>query len=345
MRKLLFALLLVAPTFLLAQPPAGYYDSAQGLSGNSLRVALHDIIDNHTVLNYNLLWNYFAQTDKRTGTSDQVWDMYSDIPGGTPPYQYFFNIDQCGEYNSEGDCFNREHSFPKDWFGDLAPMNSDLHHLYPTDGWVNNKRGNFPYGEVGSADWTGQNGSKTGMNVTQGYNGTVFEPRDEFKGDFARTYFYMLTRYWGQTGSWSSPMLVNGDFSQWAEAMLLDWNTNDPVSTKETDRNNAVYNFQNNRNPYIDNPQWVSAIWGPVAAITEEQLDQARVWLNNEILIVDLRTEAAQGTIDVLDATGRTIATERLTGMRTSLELKANSGLYFAVIRVGDAKTVKRFVF
>jgi len=68
-----------------------------------------------------------------------VWDMYSDVPGGTPAYYFTFGDDQCGNYSGEGDCYNREHSFPKSWYGDVLPMNTDLFHLYPTDGWVNQK--------------------------------------------------------------------------------------------------------------------------------------------------------------------------------------------------------------
>ncbi|HEX2616552.1 MAG TPA: endonuclease, partial [Flavobacteriales bacterium] len=222
-----------------AQPPAGYYNSAEGLSGEPLRNALHNIIDDHTVLSFNTLWAWFQSTDDRA--DGKVWDMYSDNPTGTPPYSFTFVTDQCGNYNGEGDCYNREHSFPKSWFGgDVPPMNSDLFHIYPTDGYVNNARGELPFGEVGSADWTSQNGSKTGQNVTPGYGGTVFEPIDAYKGDFARSYFYMLTRYWGQTGSWSSPMLNTGDLANWAETLLITWNDMDPVSQKETDRNNAV---------------------------------------------------------------------------------------------------------
>lgn len=343
MRNFLLAVIVALPISLLAQPPAGYYDSAQGLYGNDLRVALHDIIDNHAVLNFNQLWNYFAQTDKRTGTSNQVWDMYSDIPGGTPPYIYTFVVNQCGNYSSEGDCFNREHSFPKSWFNDLPPMNSDLHHMYPTDGYVNNKRGDLPFGDVGSADWTGQNGSKTGQSVNQGYNGTVFEPRDDFKGDFARAYFYMMTRYWGQTGSWSSPMLVSGDLNQWSSTMLLEWNANDPVSTKETDRNNVVYTFQQNRNPFIDNPQWANSIWGTQAGVEELQLVDLQVWATEGTLTIQLDAKAIQGNVDIIDATGRTIATASLNGPRTELLLNSTTGLYFAVVKINGRTIVKRF--
>ncbi len=260
MFKLFSPLLLIFT--LTGQAPTGYYDSAEGLEGEALRSALHNIIDNHQVQSYSSLHTYFVSTDaKPDGT---VWDMYSDIPGGTPPYVYHFvSSDQCGNYNSEGDCYNREHSWPKSWFNNASPMKSDLFHVYPTDGYVNGQRGNYPYGEVNSPSWTSMNGSKRGSNSYPGYSGVVFEPIDEYKGDLARTYFYMSVRYYTEDSSWDSNGMVDGaDLLPWAASMLLEWHHSDPVSEKETDRNNAVYTIQNNRNPFIDHPEWADCIWG-----------------------------------------------------------------------------------
>jgi endonuclease I len=257
----LFTLLLVFFALrILAQIPAGYYDSAANKTGDELRTALFDIIKDHNVESYSDLWDDFEYTDKKS--NGKVWDMYSDVPGGTPPYQYTFGSDQCGTYDDEGVCYNREHSFPKSWFNDDYPMYTDLFHLYPTDGYVNGRRSNYPYGEVGSASWTSLNGSKLGDCSYPGYSGTVFEPIDEYKGDFARSYFYMLTCYKDQISSWSSPMLSGSDFAYWAKNLLLDWAEQDPVSQKEIDRNEEVYNIQNNRNPFIDHPEYACLIWG-----------------------------------------------------------------------------------
>ena len=123
-----------------AQPPPGYYDAASGLTGPPLKAALFGIISPHTVHSYAQLWNDFESTDDRDDNG-KVWDIYSDIPDSVAPYQYTFGTDQCGSYNSEGDCYNREHTVPQSWFNGDAPMVSDLFHIYPTDGWVNNKRG------------------------------------------------------------------------------------------------------------------------------------------------------------------------------------------------------------
>lgn len=264
----LLLVMVISPVRFFAQAPAGYYNTANGLTGTPLRLALHNIIDNHMVKSYDFLWTAFKTTDDKP--NGKVWDMYSDKPSGTPSYEYTFTSDQCGNYSGEGDCYNREHSWPKSWFNDASPMVSDMFHLYPTDGYVNGKRSNYPFGEVGSATWTSTNGSKLGNCNYPGYSGTVFEPIDEYKGDFARTYFYMSTRYYTEDGSWGSNGMVNGaDLEPWAAKMLLEWHHNDPVSQKEVDRNNTVYGFQNNRNPFIDHPEWADYIWDPNVGVEE----------------------------------------------------------------------------
>jgi len=238
------------------QIPNGYYTPAEGKTGPELKTILYNIIKGHTSISYDQLWTAFQTTDKKA--NGKVWDMYSDKPGQTPAYEYIFISDQCGNYSGEGDCYNREHSFPKSWFNDGTPMYSDLFHLYPTDGYVNGKRSNYPFGEVGSPTWTSTNGSKLGPSSFLGYTGTVFEPIDEYKGDFARSYFYMVTRYENVIATWAGSDMIDGStfpaFTNWAKNILLEWNQQDPVSEKEIIRNNAVYSIQNNRNPYIDHP-------------------------------------------------------------------------------------------
>lgn len=261
MKNLFLLLFLLVSASLTAQIPTGYYDAAQGLTGDALRYKLHDIISNGYVQGtYNQLWTSYQTTDKRS--DGKVWDMYSDIPGGTPPYLFTFVTDQCGTYSAEGDCYNREHSVPASWFNDAYPMYSDLFHIVPTDGYVNNRRSNYPFGKVASASWTSQNGSKLGTSAVSGYTGIVFEPIDSFKGDFARIYFYMATRYKDEIPSWSSNTVFSGDnLSAWAKNMFIQWSILDPVSAKEIARNNAVYSIQHNRNPYVDHPEWISGVW------------------------------------------------------------------------------------
>ncbi len=248
-----------------AQIPDGYYDSAEGLSGEELREELRDIIDNHDSQSYGSLWTHVQSTDKKANS--KVWDMYSTRADGTSDYEYTFVEDQCGNYSGEGSCYNREHSVPASWYNDANPTYTDLFHLYPTDGWTNGIRSNHPFGEVDNPSVTTSNGSKKGSNTYPGYSGIVFEPIDEFKGDFARTYFYVATRYMNNIPSWNGTAFSGNDLSEWHANMLLEWHWNDPVSQKETDRNNAIHDIQDNRNPFIDHPEWVDLIWGSTSGV------------------------------------------------------------------------------
>lgn len=242
---------------LQAEAPEGYYEPAYGQKSYALKTALFHIIEGHTSLSYAALWDAFQTTDCRE--DGYVWDMYSHC-------DFRFGSNQCGNYSREGDCYNREHSFPKSWFDDARPMYTDLFHLYPTDGYVNGRRSNDPFGEVEDPTWTSEAGCKLGPNSTPGYSGRVFEPLDEYKGDFARTYFYMATRYEDRIADWSSCPVCNGTSGQayddWVVDLLLAWHEQDPVSAKERDRNDAVYVYQGNRNPFIDYPELVEKIWG-----------------------------------------------------------------------------------
>ncbi|PLX22626.1 MAG: hypothetical protein C0599_05920 [Salinivirgaceae bacterium] len=253
----------IAAIRISAQIPSGYYDNANGLSGAELRQALHDIIDGHSSQSYSALWNDFISTDIKS--NGKVWDIYSDIPGETPPYEYNFISDQCGNYAQEGDCYNREHTWPKSWFNEDYPMYTDLFHLMPTDGYVNGQRGNDPYGETRDPFWTSQNGSKLGISCFSTMTGTVFEPIDAYKGDVARNYLYMATRYYNEDAGWYQNELVDGaGFTPAGLGLILKWHNQDPVSQKEIDRNNEIYDIQNNRNPFIDHPEYAEAIWGDI---------------------------------------------------------------------------------
>lgn len=244
-----------------AQAPAGYYDSAKGKKQKALLQELCDIIGPHTSIGYDGLWEAYRTTDVHPGTN-QIWDMYSTAT---------FYVDQkkCGNYKNVGDCYNREHSFPKSWFDDAQPMYCDVFHIYPTDGKVNGQRSNYPYGECANGTSL-SNGNikglgKLGKSTFPGYSGTVFEPDDEYKGDFARSYFYMAACYNDRISSWNSDMLAHNNYpcyTTWAVNLLLKWHRQDPVSQKEIDRNNAAYKLQHNRNPFIDYPELAEYIWG-----------------------------------------------------------------------------------
>jgi endonuclease I len=254
--------------------PGNYYQNISTQTGYTLKTDLHNLIKNHSAQGYGAIWTFYANhsLDTYFENDSSILDIYSEKPFGNDSYSYTKVTDQCGNYSGEGECYNREHSFPKSWFGGkIEPMNSDIHHIFATDGYVNSKRGSYPYGEVASATFTSSNKTKLGTATTAlGYSGTVFEPIDEFKGDVARAHLYMATRYedvisnW-QTNSTYSNAILNGSnnkvFETWQLNMLLRWHANDPVSQKEIDRNEAAYSHQGNRNPFIDHPEYVDKIW------------------------------------------------------------------------------------
>jgi endonuclease I len=264
--------------------PPNYYDAASTLTCSSLKTALFNIIK-PTVANpaptYDGICDIYPSTDYRKSDDllrDIIWDMYSDNPTGADPYEfeYGIDVDGCGGVPNnppipgtlEGRMYNREHSFPRSWFGgQVEPMNSDAMHIFPTDKEVNNRRSSFAYGETTTPAWTSLNGSKLGPCTYPGYTGTVFEPINEYKGDFARAQFYMATCYESNVAAWqpNADFILNGTayqaFDDWYLKLLYKWHINDPVSQKEIDRNNAVYTLQGNRNPFIDKPEWVYEAW------------------------------------------------------------------------------------
>ena len=250
---MLFAALFISSS-LWAQIPSGYYDRAEGKTGQELRAALHEIIKGHNDVQYSGLWGAYYYTDR--DQNGKIIDIYSK-------YRWTYSDDQCDSngYSAEGDCYNREHTWAQSWFGGGTPK-SDLFHVYPTDGKVNGIRASYPFGEVGSAEYTSTNGCKLGTCITSGYSGKVFEPANEYKGDIARSFFYMSTRYYTEDSSWSSSGMTNKcEIKPWAITMLLRWHEEDPVSEKEIARNNAVQGRQGNRNPFIDHPEYAQMIW------------------------------------------------------------------------------------
>lgn len=252
-----------------AQAPAGYYNSANGLSGAALKTELSNIITNgHVDKGYNGLWTGYKTTDidKDYENDGTILDIYSERPSGADPYNYTPGSDQCGTYSTEGNCYNREHIVPQSLFNQASPMVADIHFIRATDGKVNGMRSNYPFGKVASASFTSQNGSKLGTSASSGYSGTVFEPIDEFKGDVARMIFYFVTRYQSKLSTFSSGNMLGSSafpgLQTWELNVLLAWHNQDPVSQAEIKRNNASYAFQGNRNPFIDNPNYVNLIWG-----------------------------------------------------------------------------------
>ena len=266
-----------------------YYAAVDGTSDGGLFDAIHTTAKKgYSGLSYKNLWTAYRTTDVYPADSARkaghIWDMY-----GTCDFVY--QNDQCGSYRNECDCYNREHSIPKSWFGDkkeiTATPGTDLFHIVPTDGSVNNTRSSYAFGEVQNASYQFA-GSKFGngkaVSITNTMLGDettsstcvgvrVFEPKDEYKGDFARMYMGTLLR-WNKdyepftTGD--GKKIFSGKYTaaglwgltEYGIALLLKWHREDPVSRKEIDRNNAVQAAQGNRNPFIDYPYLAEYMWG-----------------------------------------------------------------------------------
>lgn len=297
MYKFLLAFLLFfSAASVSAQIPAGYYDSAYTgavpKTCAQLKTALFGIVsrDTHYVAYNSADGSYDTQNgvnnfDRRRNddnTADIIWDMYTDNPSGPELYTFTPEVDQCGgSFPPEvGACYNREHAYPRAWFGDDFHIRGDLHNVYATDGESNSRHANWPYAEVGFASWTSPAGAKLGSSSFAGYNGTVFEVIDEYKGDFARTMFFMVTAYENFMPTWknfsTADSALDGttwpSLDNWAIRQWYKWHVQDPVSQKELSRNDSVYSVQGNRNPFIDHPEFVQLIWSctgvlPVALI------------------------------------------------------------------------------
>lgn len=264
-RELLFLVALLTVTLAWAQGPNGsgtYYKNANGQKGAALKTALFNIISDHDQIGYDGLWKAYETSD--VDANGKIIDRYSNITHYDP------RNDRAGNYQGEGDCYNREHSFPKSWFGGkVNPMYCDIVHVVPADGYVNNRRGNEPFGETTGDVYKSANGySKFGKSTSAGYSGNVFEPADEWKGDFARIYLYMATCYENRILSWSACPIVSSSgtktspYVKWEMDVLLKWSKQDPVDAREIARNNAVQKLQGNRNPFVDYPGLEDYIWG-----------------------------------------------------------------------------------
>lgn len=239
--------------------PDGYYNKMNGKTGASLKQATYEVIYPHTkVSSYSNLPRYFQTTDVYP-QSMRWWDMYSAVTRYAP--------------NFSG--LNREHCLPKSWWKvgndvEYTPAYVDLFHLYPSDGPANQAKSNYPLGTVNQTQTLRfENGVSTVGYPVSGQGGGaayVFEPDEEYKGDFARTYFYMVTCYqnlqWNSSYLWMVQRNTYPTLTSWAVNLLLKWHREDPVSQKEIQRNEAVYTYQNNRNPFIDFPDLAEYIWG-----------------------------------------------------------------------------------
>ena len=261
---LIFSLLSILSFTLLAQIPAGYYDTALGKKQAELKTALHLKIKVANVPSYGSgsgsTWAAFAKTDVRP-EDGTVWDMYSNN-------HVAFN----GTSAASG--MNIEHSFAKSWWGDGRQAASDVGHLKPSNSTANSAKGSWPMAVVDGVTTfsngsikVGKSSSKAGMTLD------AWEPADEYKGDFSRAYMYMVTAYEDYATLWTGNSVNQLDnntypvFEQWTVDLLLKWSKQDPVSQKEITHNNELYKIQGNRNPYIDYPLMAEYVWGSLMTV------------------------------------------------------------------------------
>ena len=263
----MMVLTLIAATAAWAQGPNNtgtYYRDANGKKGAALKTAFFTIIKDPEVVGYSGLKDAYKKTDVRP--DGYLRDWYSNITNYTPGSAF-------GSYKDEGDAYNREHTMPQSWYSEASPMKSDIIQVLPTDGYINNMRSSNPYGEVdtSASNYKQSAGgySKSGNCRTQGYSGVVFEPNDEVKGDIARIYFYMMTCYEDRMLSWqkgTASSVIGGTkhqpLQQWVVNMMMRWSKLDPIDATERARNEAVYEVQKNRNPFVDYPGLEEYIWG-----------------------------------------------------------------------------------
>lgn len=358
MKKIYIFTLLLFAAIGFAQPPAGYYNNATG-TGYVLKTQLYNIIKNHTDNGYGGLYTTYQTSDRdyfyeNDGT---VLDMYSENPTGTDPYNFTPGNNQCGNYASEGDCYNREHIIPQSIFNEDAPMHNDAHFITPTDGKVNGIRSNYPHGKVGTASYTSDNGSKLGQGSNSGYaagySGTVFEPIDEFKGDIARMYFYFATRYQNVITTWGNAYpMFNGTttqvFTNTFKNILLTWNQMDPVSPREIARNNAVYARQGNRNPYIDNNDYVTAVWGaPLATETFDALATISVFPNpSNDHKINIESDATLDAIELISINGQIVQQIKnpISENHTYTVGNLPQGFYFLKLTANSQSVTKKVI-
>jgi hypothetical protein len=314
-----------------AHHPGTYYEATQNVWAEDLKTVLTDLIDNHNSLGYT------SARDHMYGSIDND-DTCAECPTtGCVECVYTGRI---GCFNTRAGAtangFNCEHTWPQSFSGEMEPMKSDIFHLYPSDMTANNKRANLDFGLVTSTVWS-QGGSKLGTDST---GQTVFEPRDTHKGNVARAHFYYLIRYDGSYVGYSNPTKM--------ETHLRNWHIADPVDAAEEQRNEDIYALQNNRNPFVDHPEFVDRIssffgtavreTGPEIAVSPISADMGTVGFDSTahyfVAIINTGT-------DTLTATDISSSNPAFTVSETALLLPPDTYYYLRVTYTsGEAEIV-----
>ncbi|SFB26346.1 Por secretion system C-terminal sorting domain-containing protein [Flavobacterium swingsii] len=361
MKKIYSLIAILIASIGFAQIPAGYYSTATG-TGYTLKTQLYNIINGHTDLGYGGLWTTYQTSDRDvfTGTGyendNTIYDIYTENPTGSIGecnYIYATDQDTGSGGGSECEFYNREHIIPQSIFSQASPMRNDAHFIPPADKRVNAVRADFPHGTVATTSWTSNNGGKLGTSAISGYVGNIFEPNSAFKGDIARMYFYFATRYENTVSGYSYEMFNNTSNQVFTPAflnMLITWHTNDPVSQFETTRNNAIYARQNNRNPYIDHPEYVCLIWNAACALSTnsfELIADINVYPNpTNDQTVNIETENELDEIQLISVNGQ-IMQQISNPVRNQNKYTLENlphGFYFLKLSSDNKSIVKKIV-
>ncbi|MEZ5082857.1 MAG: endonuclease [Bacteroidales bacterium] len=322
-------------SFIFGQIPPGYYNSAIGLTGNNLKSALHNIIDNHVEYSYDDLRDFILEdTDEDPNNSNNIILLYTG------------RSQNKNTFGGGANDWNREHVWAKSHgdFGDSPPCGTDAHHIRPTDASVNSARGNKDFDNGGQ-----QHPEATGCY----YTSSTWEPRDEVKGDVARMIFYMAVRYEGDSGEpdlevvdWvnTAPNPQHGKFST-----LMSWHAFDPPDAFEINRNNVIYGYQNNRNPFIDHPEFVDMLWNTYTDIeNSESQTEFNIYpspANNYFTIELSANTDFVGNFTISNALGQQV----YAGALTNDPLTINSasfveGLYVAMFAFEGSILTRKFI-
>jgi hypothetical protein len=320
-----------------SQAPSNYYLTAAGKTGPFLVNALHNIIKNNASVAVASVSTAIQRIDRKS--NGKVWDLYGTVPGGPQNYEYDFGTMACGAPLVESDCYELEYLWPKAWFNNDPVASTDLHNIFPVDGFMRSKRSSFPFGTASTASYLSLNWSRLGMCGDNGYAGTVFEPNTDIKGDIARTYFYIAIRYIYEDAFWSSSAATSqSSILPWQLSVLLSWNHTDPVSAKEKARNDSIYYFyQGNRNPFIDHPQFADSIWTAyigLNALTDEKENYSvfpNPSVNGQTRVGGLHEG---NTIEVRNTLGELVSDQKNGAEVLTIDLSSKpAGIYMVTVR------------
>ena len=333
------------PTYGVVQTniPQGYYDQANNLSSDELKEALHQIISNHIIFPYTSnstdTWDILQQSDQDPNENNNMILVYT---GRSQDKGYRDGSGNYSQYENgngnQNNSWNREHIWPKSHGFPDEDDNAytDVHNLKPCDRSVNSSRGTKDF------DFGGNQHSEASDCLT---DSDSWEPPDYVKGDIARILFYMVVRYDPGIDHENNTFdleLVDYTTPNNTEPILgklsslLDWHLSDPVDDFEINRNEIIFGFQENRNPFIDHPNLVNYLWGDNVGLVwnenlnvpENEIIKTIIYPNPSSGIVNFSTDMEDEIIEIFNLNGQNIL-NKIIDSSNSVELDLPSGIYF----------------